>query len=188
MFVRFPIILARPTSLRGSLSPDLWQKVIGRTPGGVFPRAVSGKQNSGLSCFCCFWCNKPWKNTQRGRPGFVLCVCVCPRVSPVSFLPRHADTGARAGLSGCLLGPAPPSRVPNRVLPLGQAHIFTPSLGACSVCGWRQYGAVALLSHPPVSVLCRASQPAGSARGLFFHVAHCQHVPMGRTLSLVKGF
>lgn len=35
MFVRFPIILARPTSLRGSLSPDLWQKVIGRTPSGT---------------------------------------------------------------------------------------------------------------------------------------------------------
>lgn len=33
MCVRFPIILVKLTSLRGSLSPDLWQKVMGRRMG-----------------------------------------------------------------------------------------------------------------------------------------------------------
>lgn len=98
MFVRFPIILARPTSLRGSLSPDLWQKVIGRMPGGVFPRTVSPRRWKtklwALLFLLCFWCDKPWKNTQRGRLSSVLCVCVRPDVSSVCFPPRHADTEA----------------------------------------------------------------------------------------------
>lgn len=100
MFVRFPIILARPTSLRGSLSPDLWRKVIGRTPGGVFPRTVSGTQNSGLSCFCCLWCDKPWKNTQRGRlacvrvPTFLLCASHPVTQTPVC---PSAPAGAAVG-------------------------------------------------------------------------------------------
>lgn len=73
MFVRFPIILARPTSLRGSQSPGPWPQVTGGMPGG-------GRQNSGLSGFCCFWCNNHGKIP--GRAGWALCsVCV-----PVSLL------------------------------------------------------------------------------------------------------
>lgn len=120
MFVRFPIILARPTSLRGSLSPDLWQKVIGRTPGGVFPWTVSPRRWKtklwALLFLLCFWCDKPWKNTQRGRLGFVLCVCVCPDVSPVCFPPRHADTGTGRVPGGS--GTTKPGSL--RVLPSGQ--------------------------------------------------------------------
>lgn len=38
-----------------------------------------GKQNSGLSCFCCFWCNNHGK-----IPGGAGCApCVCPSVCPV---------------------------------------------------------------------------------------------------------
>lgn len=129
MFVRFPIILARPTSLRGSLSPDLWQKVIGRTPGGVFPRTVSPRRWKtklwALLFLLCFWCDKPWKNTRRGRLGFALCVCVCVPVFPLcashpgaaSPAPSHPAPAPRLCLAGDDTVPRPLSALPSRLRP-----------------------------------------------------------------------
>lgn len=129
MFVRFPIILARPTSLRGSLSPGPWPQVTGRTPAAVFPHTVAPrrrKTNFWALWFLLFLVPQAMEKHSAGPAGFV---CVCPGVSPVCVA-VHA----------------------------------------------------ALLS--PSSCLQR---PAGSAWGWFLHAAHGQHVPMGRTLSLVKG-
>jgi len=158
MFVRFPIILARPTSLRGSRSPDLWRKVIGRTPGGVFPRTVSPRRGKtklwALLFLLCFWCDKPWKNTQRGRPGFVLCVC-----PPMSLLRASHPATQTPALPRCLGGPAPPTRVS-----AGAATAPAPS-----VRGWGRHGAsspvCAALPAPssrlrPRASPCRTRQPA----------------------------
>lgn len=153
MFVRFPIILARPTSLRGSLSPDLWQKVIGRTPGGVFPRTVTPRRWKtklwALLFLLCFWCDKPWKNTQRGRLGFVFCVCVCVPV----FLPcaSHPITQT-PGLPRCLVSPAPPPN-PGRC---GCCRGATPHLrsrpGHRACAWWGTACCVPCLCCPPVCV------------------------------------
>lgn len=142
MFVRFPIILARPTSLRGSLSPGPWPQVIGRMPGG-------GKQNSGLSCFCCVSGATTMEKYPVGPAGrCALCVfqclcCVlmsflCPAVSPVCCPPHYADTRATQVPAGS--GTSEPGSL--RVLPSGQSRHCR--LAQCCV---------PCLCCPPVSVL-----------------------------------
>lgn len=155
MFVRFPIILARPTSLRGSLSPDLWQKVIGRTPSGVFPWTVSPRRWKtklwALLFLLCFWCNKPWKNTQQGRLGFVLCVCVSQCFSCVLPTPSHRHRDC----PGAWWVRHHRTRVPAGAA-IGPAHTFVPSPGTPSAGDDTVLHPLSVLPsclHPPISVL-----------------------------------
>lgn len=147
MFVRFPIILARPTSLRGSLSPDLWQKVIGRTPGGVFPWTVSGKQNSGLSCFCCV-SGATSHGKILGGAGSVFVLCVS---APVFLLCASHPLTQTPGQPG---GSATASPGSPWVLP---AHAVAPSPSPPSAAGLgttRHCTPVRAALLPPSSCLC----------------------------------
>lgn len=134
MFVRFPIILARPTSLRGSLSPGPWPQVIGRMPGG-------GKQNSGLSCFCCVSGATTMEKYPAGPAGRCAlcasqCLCcvlmsfLCPAVPPVCCPPHRADTRATQVPAGS--GTSEPGSL--RVLPSGQSSTPDWHSAASPVC------------------------------------------------------
>lgn len=86
MCVRFPIILVKPTSLRGSLSPDLRQKVTGKLEGTLCwefdsgPKLLGqvGKASATLSLLsCCV--SSAWSHGKipslGGWFGLVLCWC-----------------------------------------------------------------------------------------------------------------
>lgn len=102
MFVRFPIILARPTSLRGSQSPGPWPQVkeeclaVENKTLGSLVSAVSGattmeKYPAGPAVLCvCV-------------PVSVLCARVsCPAGCPVCCPPHHAGTRAAQVPAGSL--------------------------------------------------------------------------------------
>lgn len=147
MFVRFPIILARPTSLRGSLSPGPWPQVIRRMPGG-------GKQNSGLSCFCCVSGATAMEKYPAGPAGRCA-LCVCPCLCCVLILVSCCLSVCAAlpimqtpQLLRYLLALAPVNLVVQRVLPLAQCCIPCLCCPPVSIL-------LSLSSHvcPPVTVL-----------------------------------